>query len=292
MNKEKTRQEKLHFKDVKEQLLEFCNHFRDVKKQLLEFFKQSRHSYLYTEPFEPVVHGTFGIDQPKTLDVFIIRKIEDSIQIISDFFTEIIAGSHGFGHPCHDGDMSNIIENDKIDSKLVKVDDWKTAMKKRINENKIYDVTFTPPEDGSVNIDKFIEFHKTLENHLNYQPIKWDLILLDNLLDLHPPDNALKQFKTYLETQEKDKASDLSKEDSDLSSNMNKIKKYHREIKKHSRRSRYSKNLLSMAQNLKDHNLREAFFKITKLTKTDLCNKDIFSIIEEFVKIRLVFKIS
>ncbi|CAG8856905.1 18073_t:CDS:1, partial [Gigaspora margarita] len=110
-------------------------------------------------------------------------------------------------------DMSDIIENDKIDSKLVKVDDWKAAMKKRINENKNYDVTFTPPEDGSVNIDKFIEFHKTLENHLNYLPIKWDLTLLDNLLDLHPPDDALEKFKTYLETQEEDRASDLSKED-------------------------------------------------------------------------------
>ncbi|CAG8654458.1 14560_t:CDS:2, partial [Gigaspora rosea] len=63
--------------------------------------KQSQHSYLYTEPFEPVVHGTFGIDQPKTLVMFIIRKIEDSIQIIRDFFAEIIVGSHGFGHPDH-----------------------------------------------------------------------------------------------------------------------------------------------------------------------------------------------
>ncbi|KAF0530107.1 hypothetical protein F8M41_012348 [Gigaspora margarita] len=130
--------------------------------------------------------------------------------------------------------MSDIIENNKIDSKLVEVDDWKAAMKKRINENKIYDVTFTPPEDGLVNIDKFIEFHKTLENHLSYQPIKWDLILLDNLLDQHPPDYALKKFKSYLETQEEDKASDLSKENSDLSSNIDKTKKYYRDIKKHS----------------------------------------------------------
>ncbi|CAG8855146.1 29197_t:CDS:2, partial [Gigaspora margarita] len=53
---EKTRQEKLHFKDVKEQLLEFCNHFRDI---------------------------------------------EDSIQIIRDYFAEKIVGSCGFGHPDH-----------------------------------------------------------------------------------------------------------------------------------------------------------------------------------------------
>ncbi|CAG8853861.1 41378_t:CDS:1, partial [Gigaspora margarita] len=57
-------------------------------------------------PFEPVVHGTFGIDQPKTLDTFIIRKIEDVIQIIDQiryFFAEISVGSRGFGHPDHYG---------------------------------------------------------------------------------------------------------------------------------------------------------------------------------------------
>ncbi|RIB15714.1 hypothetical protein C2G38_2191778 [Gigaspora rosea] len=62
--KEKIRQEKLHFRDVKKNTLEIV-------------IKQSWHSYLYTEPFEPVVHGTFGIDQPKPLEMFIIRKIED-----------------------------------------------------------------------------------------------------------------------------------------------------------------------------------------------------------------------
>ncbi|CAG8850750.1 554_t:CDS:1, partial [Gigaspora margarita] len=59
---------------------------------------KSRHSYLYTEPFEPVVHGTFGIGQPKPLDMFIIRKTEDSIQIIKNFFY-----IRGFGHPDYDG---------------------------------------------------------------------------------------------------------------------------------------------------------------------------------------------
>ncbi|RIB15669.1 hypothetical protein C2G38_2191816 [Gigaspora rosea] len=166
------------------------------------------------------MHGTFGVDQFKLW--YILGQI-------SEFFAEIMAGSRGFGHPCHDGDMSDISENDE---KLVKVDDWKAEMKKRINENKIYDVRFILPEDGSVNIDKFIEFHKTLEDHLNYQPIKWNLTLLDNLLDLHPPDKALEKFKIYLETQEEDKkASDLSKKDSDLSRKMDKTKKYHREIK-------------------------------------------------------------
>ncbi|CAG8544390.1 10819_t:CDS:1, partial [Cetraspora pellucida] len=181
--------------------------------------------------------------------------------------------------------MSDISENDEIDSKLAKVD-WKTEMKKRINENKIYDVTVTPPDDGSVDIYKFIEFHKTLEDHLNYQPIKWDLTLLDNFLKLHSPDETLENFKNYLETQEEDKkTSDLSRKECDLSKKTDKTKKYHRDIKKRSRRSRYSKNLLSVTQILKKHNLREAFFRITKLTKTDLCDRDISSIIEEFVKI-------
>ena len=44
------------------------------------------------------MHGTFGIDQPKPLDMFIIRKIEDSIQIIKNFFY-----IRGFGHPDYEG---------------------------------------------------------------------------------------------------------------------------------------------------------------------------------------------
>ncbi|CAG8838843.1 6347_t:CDS:1, partial [Gigaspora margarita] len=43
---------------------------------------------LSCEPYEPVEYGTFGIDQPKPLDMFIIRKMEDSIQIIKNFFTK------------------------------------------------------------------------------------------------------------------------------------------------------------------------------------------------------------
>ncbi|RIB01029.1 hypothetical protein C2G38_2232090 [Gigaspora rosea] len=95
MTMEKIRQEKFHYRDVKKNTLGIA-------------VKQSRHSYLYTEPFEPVVHGTFGIDQPKTLDMFIIRKIEDLIQIIDqirDFFAEIIVGSRGFSHPHHVGSV-------------------------------------------------------------------------------------------------------------------------------------------------------------------------------------------
>ena len=41
------------------------------------------------------MHGTFGIVQPKPLDMFIDQ--------IRDFFAEIMAGSRGFGHPDYDG---------------------------------------------------------------------------------------------------------------------------------------------------------------------------------------------
>ncbi|CAG8822689.1 1513_t:CDS:1, partial [Dentiscutata erythropus] len=55
---------------------------------------KSKHSYLYTDPYEPIVHGTFGIDQYKFW--YIIDKL-------SDFFAEIKARSRGFGHPDYDG---------------------------------------------------------------------------------------------------------------------------------------------------------------------------------------------
>ncbi|CAG8743661.1 41552_t:CDS:2 [Gigaspora margarita] len=57
-----------------------------------------QHSYLYAAPYEPIVHGTFGIEQPKPLDMFIIRNKEDLIQIIENFFY-----IRGFGHPEYEG---------------------------------------------------------------------------------------------------------------------------------------------------------------------------------------------
>ncbi|CAG8853513.1 26698_t:CDS:1, partial [Gigaspora margarita] len=182
--------------------------------------------------------------------------------------------------------MSDINENEETDSKLadsklVKVNDWKAEMIKRIKETKIYYVivTPTPLADGSVNFSEFIEFHKILEDHLNYQPIKLDLTLLDNLLKLHLHNETLKEFKNYLEKQENE-----NKKVSDLSDSLDKVKIYHRDVKKCSRRSRYSKNLLLVIQKLREYKLRETFFRITKLTKTDLCDKDISSIIDKFVK--------
>ncbi|CAG8621808.1 15106_t:CDS:2 [Dentiscutata erythropus] len=86
-------------------------------------------------------------------------------------------------------------------------------MIQRIQENKIFNVT--PPVGGdSVNINKWIEFRKNLEDQLNYVPIKWDLILLDNFLKLYPPDKTLEKFKNYLETQEN---GELSKKTDEVS---------------------------------------------------------------------------
>ncbi|CAG8803511.1 31566_t:CDS:1, partial [Racocetra persica] len=63
--------------------------------------KRSIHSYLYTDPYEPIVHGTFD-NQPEHFYIPEMVKI----QIIKDFFAEIMAGSCGFGHPDYDGFLS------------------------------------------------------------------------------------------------------------------------------------------------------------------------------------------
>ncbi|CAG8847420.1 20636_t:CDS:1, partial [Gigaspora margarita] len=59
----------------------------------------SNYSYLYTEPYEPIVHGTFD-DQPELL---YMHKIVVAIQIIKDFFAEIMTRGRGFRHPDYDG---------------------------------------------------------------------------------------------------------------------------------------------------------------------------------------------
>ncbi|CAG8814942.1 25504_t:CDS:1, partial [Gigaspora rosea] len=55
---------------------------------------KSKHSYLYTDPYEPIVHGTFGVDQ-SNWNIIALQ--------IKDIFAEIMAGSRGFGHPDYDG---------------------------------------------------------------------------------------------------------------------------------------------------------------------------------------------
>ncbi|CAG8847982.1 35442_t:CDS:1, partial [Gigaspora margarita] len=56
--------------------------------------KLSNHSYLYTEPYEPIVHRTLD-NQP----VLLYMPEMFAIQIIKDFFAEIMAGGRGFRHP-------------------------------------------------------------------------------------------------------------------------------------------------------------------------------------------------
>ncbi|CAG8792501.1 13433_t:CDS:1, partial [Gigaspora rosea] len=56
--------------------------------------KQSQHSYLYTDPYEPIVHGTFGVDQSNWNIVVQIKDLYDEI---------MGGGSRGFRHPDYDG---------------------------------------------------------------------------------------------------------------------------------------------------------------------------------------------
>ncbi|CAG8671441.1 2972_t:CDS:2 [Cetraspora pellucida] len=60
--------------------------------------KKSHHTYLYIEPYEPVVHGTFGIDQPAPFGL-----MWSVINSVKDFFAEVINGGRGFGNPNYDG---------------------------------------------------------------------------------------------------------------------------------------------------------------------------------------------
>ncbi|CAG8459283.1 27161_t:CDS:2 [Gigaspora margarita] len=65
-----------------------------TEKILVLKINKSKHSYLYTEPYEPIVHGTFGIDQPEPLDMFIIQYLKQIIK--NSFYIK------GFGHPDYD----------------------------------------------------------------------------------------------------------------------------------------------------------------------------------------------
>ncbi|CAG8457551.1 11954_t:CDS:2 [Diversispora eburnea] len=59
--------------------------------------KRSHHTHLYAEPYEAVVHGTFGVDETSWN---ILGSIISSIQ---DFFAEMMNGGRGFGSPGYDG---------------------------------------------------------------------------------------------------------------------------------------------------------------------------------------------
>ncbi|CAG8513469.1 26501_t:CDS:2 [Racocetra persica] len=73
-------------KPLLKQLLENKNFYRVVKSR--------QYSYLYIEPYEPVEHGTFGVDQ-SNWNIIALR--------IKDIFAGIMAGCRGFEHPDYDG---------------------------------------------------------------------------------------------------------------------------------------------------------------------------------------------
>ncbi|CAG8738129.1 4376_t:CDS:2 [Dentiscutata erythropus] len=58
----------------------------------------SKHSYLYTKPYEPIVHGTFD----NQLELLYMPEMV-SMEIIKDFFAEIMAGGRGFGQSDYNG---------------------------------------------------------------------------------------------------------------------------------------------------------------------------------------------
>ncbi|CAG8638291.1 8032_t:CDS:2 [Acaulospora morrowiae] len=59
--------------------------------------RRAHHTYLYVEPYEAVIHGTYGADQSTWS---ILRSTIISIQ---DFFAEVMNGGRGFGSPSYDG---------------------------------------------------------------------------------------------------------------------------------------------------------------------------------------------
>ena len=53
---------------------------------------------MYVEPYEAVVHGTYGVDQ--TASWGIVWSAANSIR---DFIAEVMYGGRGFGSPSYDG---------------------------------------------------------------------------------------------------------------------------------------------------------------------------------------------
>ncbi|CAG8665016.1 390_t:CDS:2, partial [Dentiscutata erythropus] len=56
--------------------------------------KRSFHAHSYVEPYEPAVHGTFGVDQTTSFGL---------INSIQDFFADILIGNRRFGVSNYEG---------------------------------------------------------------------------------------------------------------------------------------------------------------------------------------------
>ncbi|CAG8662541.1 13460_t:CDS:2, partial [Cetraspora pellucida] len=61
---------------------------------------RSHNIYMYVEPYEPIVHGTYDTDQTETWKI--LRTITN---LIYDFFSEIMNGGRGFGSSNYDGSV-------------------------------------------------------------------------------------------------------------------------------------------------------------------------------------------
>ncbi|CAG8774181.1 9611_t:CDS:1, partial [Racocetra fulgida] len=89
-----------------------------------------------------------------------------------------------------------------------KVDEWKVVIVGRM-KNNIYGSKPKPPIESSIDIKQWAIFQNNLEHFVNFEPIKWDLVLLDNFLEKYSEGSTLEEFKKYLE--EKDKTGETSK---------------------------------------------------------------------------------
>ncbi|CAB4469949.1 hypothetical protein RhiirA5_346056 [Rhizophagus irregularis] len=58
--------------------------------------RRSQYTYAYVEPYEAVVHGTFGVEQNTW-------GISTAVNLIHDFIAEVMNGGRGFGSPSYDG---------------------------------------------------------------------------------------------------------------------------------------------------------------------------------------------
>ncbi|GES96544.1 hypothetical protein GLOIN_2v1606322 [Rhizophagus clarus] len=60
-------------------------------------FKRAQYSYMYYEPYEAVVHGTYGLETTSW------TYLSSMMDIMFDFFSEMKHGGRSFGHPNYDG---------------------------------------------------------------------------------------------------------------------------------------------------------------------------------------------
>jgi hypothetical protein len=58
--------------------------------------RRNQYTYAYVEPYEAVVHGTFGVEQSTW-------GISSAVNSINDFIAEVMNGGRGFGSPSYDG---------------------------------------------------------------------------------------------------------------------------------------------------------------------------------------------